>query len=150
ADERRKELNVERALLHARLRMLEQQEGALLDDGDDKATDSQTERAEMQRRLDEVHAAMASYGGGTEGLDRQLEIVRDCLLSARELVRFEPRRLRLDAMNTVLDADAAGGQQVDFVQVEAPRLARAFAAVRVQRADVPAGGLSIAAVERSL
>jgi len=150
ADERRKELNVERAMLHARLRMLEQQEGALLDDSGEQAADPHAERAEMQRRLDEVNAAMASYGGGTEGLDRQLEIVRDTLLSARELIRFETRRLRLDAMNTVLDADDAVGQEVAFVEVKAPRIARVFAAVRVQRADVPAGGLSIAAVERSL
>ena len=150
ADERRKELNVERAMLHARLRMLERQEGALLDDGGEQATDPHAERAEMQRRLDEVNAAMAGYGGGTEGLDRQLEIVRDTLLSARELIRFETRRLRLDAMNTVLDADDGVGQEVAFVQVAAPPISRAFAAVRVQRADVPAGGLSISAVERTL
>ena len=153
ADERRKELNVERAMLQARLRMLEHNEGALSEEfggkGDD-ATDPLAERVEMQRRLDELNAAMARYGGGTEGLDRQLEIARDALLAARELVHIEPRRLRLDAMNTVLDASDASGQEVEFVQVEAPRISRVFAAVRVQRANVPAGGLSISAVERTL
>jgi hypothetical protein len=150
ADERRKELNVERAMLHARLRMLEQQESALLDDDGGPATDPHLERADLQRRLDEVNAAMAGYGGGTEGLDRQLEIVRDTLLSARELIRFEARRLRLDAMNTVLDASDAAGAVVELVQATAPRITRVFAAVRIRRADVPAGGLSIAAVERTL
>jgi len=153
ADERRKELNVERAMLQARLRMLEHNEGALLEEvggkGED-AADPLAERAEMQRRLDEMNAAMAQYGGGTEGLDRQLEIVRDALLSARELVHIEHRRLRLDAMNTVLDEADIAGQPVEFVHVRAPRITRAFAAVRVQRADLPAGGLSIAAVERTL
>jgi hypothetical protein len=150
ADERRKELNVERAMLQARLRMLERQEGALLDDDGEQATDSHAERAEMQRRLDELNAAMASYGGGTEGLDRQLEIVRDSLLSARELIRFEPLRLRLDAMNTVLDEADPSGAVIELVQARATGITRAFAAVRVRRADLPAGGLSIAAVERTL
>jgi hypothetical protein len=153
ADERRKELNVERAMLQARLRMLEHNEHALSEEFGSKggdAADSLAERAEMQRRLDELNAAMAQYGGGTEGLDRQLEIVRDALLSARELVRIENRRLRVDAMNTVLDETQAGGQTIEFVHIQAPRIARAFAAVRVQRANLPAGGLSISEVERTL
>jgi len=153
ADERRKELNVERSLLQARLRMLEHNESALSEEFGGEAVDTAdplAERAEMQRRLDELSAAMAQYGGGTEGLDRQLEIVRDALLSARELVRIETRTLRVDAMNTVLDEGQTAGQTIEFVHIQAPRIARAFAAVRVQRADVPAGGLSIAAVERTL
>ena len=153
ADERRKELNIERSMLQARLRMLEHNERALSEEfggkGDDDA-DPLAERAEMQRRLDELNAAMAAYGGGTEGLDRQLEIVRDALLSARELVRIETRTLRVDAMNTVLEDAQSAGETIGFVHVQAPRITRAFAAVRVQRADVPAGGLSIAAVERTL
>ena len=153
ADERRKELNVERAMLQARLRMLEHNEGALSEEFGGKesdAADPLAERADMQRRLEELNAAMAQYGGGTEGLDRQVDIVRDALLSARELVRIEPRRLRLDAMNTLLEEAQGGGQEVEFVHVQAPRIARAFAAVRVQQVDVPAGGLSISAVERTL
>lgn len=153
ADARRTDLNVERAMLQARLRMLEQNEGALLaDEGDDskETTDPQAERADLQRRLDEMNAAVAQYGGGTEGLDRQLDIVRDTLLSAREQVRIEPHRLRVDAMNNVLDDADAGGMPIEFVFVQGPRTSRAFALVRVQRADVPAGGLSISAVERTL
>jgi hypothetical protein len=153
ADERRKELNVERAMLQARLRMLEHNERPLSEEfggKGDEAADPLAERAEMQRRLDEMNAAMAQYGGGTEGLDRQLEIVRDTLLSARELVHIEPYRLRLDSMNTVLDEADAAGQPVEFVRVQAPRITRVFAAVRVRKADVPAGGLSISAVERTL
>ncbi len=153
ADERRKELNVERAMLQARLRMLEQNEGALLtDDGADRkgAADPLTERAELQRRLDEMNAAMGQYGGGTEGLDRQLDIVRDTLRSARELLRIDLRRLSVDSMNNVLDDAEAGGTPIEFIHVQAPQISRAVAAVRVQRADMPAGGLSIAAVERTL
>jgi len=153
ADSRRKELNIERAMLQARLRMLEQREGALLQDqGDSGATaDPALEEAELRYRLEEMNAAMARYGGGTEGLDRQLEIVRDTLLAAASgTVRIGPRTLCLDAMNNVLDESEAGGTPVEFVHAQAPGISRAFAAVRVQRTEVPAGGLSIAAVERTL
>lgn len=154
ADARRKELNVERAMLQARLRMLEQNESALLagegEDRDDDDADPLAARAELQRRLDEMNAAMAQYGGGIEGLDRQLDIVRDTLLSARESIRIGSHSLRVDAMNNVLDEADGRGTPIEFVHVQAPRMSRAFAAVRVQRADLPAGGLSIAAVERTL
>lgn len=149
ADARRTELNVERAMLQARLRMLEQQESALLDDAHE-AADPLAQRAELQRRLDELNAAMAQYGAGTEGLDRQLEIVRDALISACQSIRIAPHSLRLDAMNAVLAASDAGGNPVEFVLVHSPEISRAFAAVRVRRSDMPAGGLSISAVERTL
>ncbi len=147
ADARRKELNVERAMLQARLRMLDSRESALLDEADD-AADPLAQRAELQRRLDEMNAAMAQYGGGTEGLDRQLDIVRDSLISATQSIRIAPHRLRLDAMNAVLGEGS--GVPVEFVLAHSPALSRAFAAVRVRRGDMPSGGLSIAAVERTL
>jgi hypothetical protein len=153
ADERRKEVNVSRAMLQARLRMLEQREGTLTEDvgGDGgEAADPLAERAELQRRLDEMNATMAQYGAGAEGLDRQLEIVRDTLLSARELVHIETRRLHLDSMNTVLEASQAPGPGIEFEHLQAPKMSRAFVAVRIRQSDVPAGGLSIAAVERTL
>jgi len=153
ADERRKELNVARAMLQARLRMLEQKEGTLLADvgaESDEATDPLAERAELERRLAEMNATMARYGAGTEGLDRQLDIVRNSLLSAREVVRIETRQLHLDSVNTVLDESQAGGTAIEFEYLRAPKASRAFVAVRIQRSDVSAGGLSIAAVERTL
>ncbi len=151
ADESRKALNVARAMLQARLRMLEQKESPLTEDlGGDEAADPLAERTELQRRLDEMNVAMAQYGAGTEGLDRQLEIVRDTLLSARELVRIATRRLHLDSMNTVLDESQGSGPAIEFEHLQAPKMSRAFAAVRIRRADVPAGGLSINAVERTL
>ncbi len=149
ADARRKELNVERAMLQARLRMLEQQEGALFDAADE-ATDPLAQRVELQRRLDGMNAAMAQYGGGTEGLDRQLDIVRDALVSATQSVRIAPHALRLDAMNAVLAESDSGGTSVEFVLVQSPELSRAVAAVRVRRGDMPSGGLAISAVERTL
>ena len=153
ADERRQEINVSRAMLQARLRMLEAREGTLTEDlgGDgEEGADPLAERAELQRRLDEMNATMAQYGAGTEGLDRQLEIVRDTLLSARELVHIDTHRLHLDSVNTVLDESQARGPVIEFEYLKAPKMSRAFVPVRILRTDVPAGGLSIAAVERTL
>jgi hypothetical protein len=93
---------------------------------------------------------MAQYGAGTEGLDRQLDIVRDALISATQSVGIAPHALRLDAMNTVLGQADAGGMPVEFVLVQSPQISRAVAAVRVRRSDMPSGGLSISAVERTL
>ena len=149
ADARRKELNVERAMLQARLRMLDSREGTLLDDAAD-AADPLAQRAELQRRLDEMNAAMAHYGGGTEGLDRQLDIVREALISATRSIRIAPHALRIDAMNAVLAEGDGGGMPVEFVLAQSPEASRAFAAVRVRRGDMPSGGLAIAAVERTL
>ena len=152
-DARRKELNVQRAMLQAKLRMLENHEAALLEDEGsdrDEAADPLAEQASLQRRLDEMNAAMAQYGAGTEGLDRQLEIVRDTLLSARDRIRIGTRTLRMDAMNNVLDDTDAAGTPIEFVHVQTPKVSRAFAVVLVRRADMPAGGLSIAAAERTL
>ena len=115
ADERRKELNVERAMLQARLRMMDSREGALLDPGEDLG-DALAQRAELQRRLEEMTAAMAQYGAGAGGLDRQLDIVRDALLSATKAIRIAPHTLRLDAMNNVLGPEDGGGAAVQSVK----------------------------------
>jgi hypothetical protein len=137
-------------MLRARLRMLDSREGALLEDDRDDAADPVAQRADLQQRLEQLTAAMAQYGAGSDGLDRQLEIVRDSLLSATATIRIAPHTLRLDAMNRLLGPDETGGMAVDFVLVRSAELSRAFAAVRIRRGDVPAGGLSIAAVERTL
>jgi hypothetical protein len=150
ADQRRRALNVQQAMLQARPRMLEQRERALLRDEGERwqAADPAFEAPGLRRRLEEIDTAMARYGAG--GLDRQLQIVRDTLLAAGQTIRIEPCTLRLDAMNTVLGESACGGVAVEFERVRAAEISRAFAVVRVRRGEMPAGGLPIAAVERSL
>jgi hypothetical protein len=152
-DKQKKDLEVTRALLQAKLRMLEHNEtsfSADLDSGEPERDDPAAERAQIEQRLAAMTGAMGQLGGGVEGLERQLEIVRDTLLSAREVVTIEDRRLRLDAMNTVLPDDDPGGAQVDFHVLTSPAVTRAYIAVRVRREDMPAGGLAISDVERAL
>jgi hypothetical protein len=150
ADKRGDELNVTRAMLQARLRLADAREGTLLDTGREAApADAATEIAELQLRLQDIQGAIEATGRGVDGLDRQLDLVRDTLLDARASIVIEPRTLRLDAMNRVVSA-AADGREVVFEHVQSAGRSQAFIAVRVQRAHVPAGGLAVAAVESSL
>jgi hypothetical protein len=151
ADKRGDDLNVTRAMLQARLRLLDAREDTLLDAGSDAAPgDAAAEIAELQLRLQDIQGAIEATGRGVDGLERQLDLVRDTLLAARASIVIEQRTLRLDAMNRVVPASAADGRDVVFEHVQGAGRSQAFIAVRVQRAHVPAGGLALAAVERAL
>ncbi len=156
---RGKELNIVRAMLQARLRMLAAGERGLIDEsadsGDtdasaDPAAAAAAERASIERQLAELDRSLGDLGSGPDALDRQLELVRDTLLHAREALAVAPRRLRVDAMNRVLPDDDPRGALIEFTHVAAPTGARALVTVSVARRDLPSGGLSIAAVERTL
>ena len=156
---RGKELNVVRAMLRARLRMLAAGERGLIDEsadggdadvGADPAAAAGAERASIERQLADLDRSLGDLGSGPDALDRQLELVRDTLLHAREALAVAPRRLRVDAMNRVLPDDDPRGALIEFTHVAAPTGARALVTVSVARRDLPSGGLSIAAVERTL
>ena len=151
ADKRGDDLNVTRAMLQARLRLLDAREDTLLEAGDDAAPDDPAaEIAELRLRLKDIQGAIDATGRGVDGLDRQLELARDTLLAARASIAIEQRRLRLDAMNRVVPGAAAEGRDVAFEHLQGAGRSQAYIAVRVRRADVPSGGLSLAAAERLL
>lgn len=161
---RGKELKVVRAMLQARLRMLAAGERGLIDESADSGVDlggdgegstdpaaaAAAERASIERQLADLDRSLGDLGTGPDALDRQLDLVRDTLLHAREVLSVAPRRLRVDAMNRVLPDDDPRGALIEFTHVTAPTGARALVTVSVARRDLPAGGLSIAAVERTL
>jgi hypothetical protein len=152
-DRQREEANVTRALLQARVRMLDANEEALepiaaVEGG--SAADPAAERAGIEQQLAAMTTATEALGAGVQGIDRKLEIVRDALLEAAQSIRIEPRRIRLDAVNTVLDEGAQGGAAIDFLQVTTREFSRAYVGIHVRRADVPAGGLAFADAERTL
>lgn len=151
ADQQRKDLNVTRALLQARLRMLERGEATLESpQSAGESGDLALERAEVERQLAGMSGAMEDLGAGVQGIDRKIEIVRDTLLAATQSVRLERRRLRVDATNTVLEDRAQGGSEIEFLQITTPEFTRAYVPVRVSRSEVPAGGLKFADAERAL
>lgn len=152
-DEQRREMNVTRALLQARLRMLDHKEATFepsVEGPDGESADPAVERADLERQLKGMSDAMEDLGAGVQGIDRQLEIVRDALLQARDELRVAPRSLRVDAMNTVLEGDAAGGTPVEFMQISTREFSRAYIGIHVLRANVSGGGLAFAEIERTL
>jgi hypothetical protein len=152
-DRQREDANVTRALLQARLRMLDANESTLEPmvgyDGE-AAADPAVEHAEIERQLAAMTAATESLGAGVQGIDTKLEIVRDALLEATQSLRIEPKQIRLDAVNTVLDENAQGGAAIAFLQITTREFSRAYVGIHVRRADVPAGGLAFADAERTL
>jgi hypothetical protein len=151
ADQQRKELDVTRALLQARLRLLERGETALESTGmAGESGDAALERADVERQLAAMASAAESIGGGVQGIDRKLELVRDTLLEAAQSIRVERRRLRLDAMNTVLEDEAPGGSPIEFLLITTREFTRGYVSIHVRKTDVPQGGLRFADAERVL
>lgn len=151
ADQQSKDQNVSRALLQARLRMLERGEATLEPpQSAGESGDPAAERADVERQLAAMTGAMEDLGAGVQGIDRKLELVRDILLAATESVQIERRRLRVDAMNTVLEDHAQGGSAIEFLQITTREFTRAYIPVHLRRSDVPQGGLRFADAERVL
>ena len=150
ADQQRKDLDVTRALLQARLRMLERGESALEPSGaTGESGDVALERADVERQLAAMTGAMENLGAGVQGIDRKLDIVRDTLLVATQSVRVERRTLRLDAMNNVID-EAQGGAPIEFLLITTREFTRAYVPIHIRKSDVPQGGLRFADAERVL
>lgn len=152
AASRSKEIVVVRAMLQARLRMLDnEEEGILSDDAQDSPKgDRAARRADLEAQIRRLGDTLADLGSGTDALDRQLDLVRDTLLHAREALNIVPLRLRVDAMNRVLPDDDPRGHLIELQHVPGARVHRAFFAVSISRRNLPDGGLNIQAAERSL
>jgi len=108
----RHELEIDRALLEARLRML-QREGAGLDGRQPDAA----ALARLEARLDANAHELDAAGGGTQALERALEVLRDTLATPAVLVRCAPRREILSTMNVRLTQPVDGPHlAVEFVE----------------------------------
>ena len=135
----------ERALLKARLQLLERQGAGMRSMlGGDGVTE-QSEAARLQAQLDENTHNLDSLGVGAESLDREFERIREALVDAGQLFCLSPRRLRLDRMNVVQGDDSAGaGDTLDLQTVRVPGdppLTRTVALTRFARADLLPAGL---------
>jgi hypothetical protein len=137
-------LSVLRAMLQARLRMLDRDEGCLMSDEPGVATDgpsdAQAQRTEIELQLARLSDRLAETGTGADTLDRQLDLARDTLLHAREVLGIQRQQLCLDGMNRVLLYDDSRGQLVAFDTARGAGADRAFLSVSIQRQDIPNGG----------
>ena len=134
---RREELARDRALLQARLKLLEQKgAGMRAALGGEGATPAESARinSELERNAEDLK----SLGGSAQGLEWELESVRKVLASPAEYLEVTQRKLRIDRMNVV--QETGDGEELEFQVARVPGnppRTRAFALVRFARADLP-------------
>lgn len=137
---RRDILERERALLVARLRLLQRQGTGMRSvfGGDGEATPGEQARLSEQVAGNERELAQLGPESGT--LDRQLECLADVFADARSCFSVEKRHLRLSAMNVLLASDSTGpAHEIDLLTAHVPGdppLVRSFTLVRIARGEL--------------
>jgi hypothetical protein len=136
----RRELQENRSLIRARLRLL-QQHGPGLGSmfGGEPAAPS--EQLRLAAELLENEHQLEAIGGNESLLEAEFDCLQAVLNNPQRYLHFAPQRLRLNTMNVVLDevtSDRAA--DVDFALAElsgTPPVRRAFVLGRVARSDLP-------------
>jgi hypothetical protein len=136
----RRELQENRALIRARLRLLKQHGpglGSLF--GAEPA--AQSEQARLDAELLENERQLNAIGGNETLLEAEFECLQNILFTPHRFLHFEPQRLRLNAMNVVVDEHSNDRvSNVDFAIAElsgTPPMRRAFVLGRVSRSELP-------------
>lgn len=136
----RRELQENRSLLRARLRLL-QQHGPGLGSMFGAAPAAHSEQDRLTAELLENERQLQSIGGSESLLEAEFDCLQAVLGNPQAYLHFAPKRLRLNTMNVVLDdSDSDRVANVDFAVAElngTPPLRRAFVLARVARAELP-------------
>lgn len=136
----RRELQENRSLIRARLRLLQQHGpglGSLFGEG----PAAKCEQERLAAELTENEKQLEAMGGSDSILEAELECLLEVLNNPQRHLSITPRQLCLDAMNVVLD-DAArdNATKVCFSVAElhgTPPISRAFVLARVPRSELP-------------
>ena len=136
----RRELQENRSLIRSRLRLL-QQHGPGLGSMFGEAPAAKCEQERLAAELMENERQLETVGGSDSILETELESLIAVLNNPQGHLRFEPKTLRLDSMNTVLDERVSDPERtVEFSIAElngTPPLSRAFVLARVARSELP-------------
>ena len=136
----RQDLQQNRSLIRARLRLL-QQHGPGLGSmfGADPAAKS--EQARLTEELAENERQLEAIGGNKSLLESEFECLQSVLGSPEQLLHFEPTHLRLNTMNVIVDESSTDRvANIDFSVAElngTPPVRRAFVLARISRSDMP-------------
>jgi hypothetical protein len=141
ADESRRDaLEQERALLKTRLQLLTRRGAGTREMLGERASSNASERIELEAALEANEQEIGALGLKTDALAHELDVICDVLGHPERHTNVEMKRVRLNAMNVVIDASAApdGGEIVfPLARVPASPLGeRAFSLVRFARADL--------------
>jgi len=136
----RQELQANRSLIRARLRLL-QQHGPGLGSMLGEAPAEAGQQARLEAELLDNERQLETMGGGEAVLEGELETLKAVLDKPQDYLSIEPRHLRINSMNVVLDETSSeSGSEVDFAVIELKGplpTHRAFILGRVARADLP-------------
>ncbi|MBL8373206.1 MAG: hypothetical protein JNL91_01235 [Candidatus Accumulibacter sp.] len=136
----RQELEANRALVRARLRLLRQQ-GPGLGSMFGQAPSARSEQAKLEQDLLENERQLAEIGSSESALEMELGCLKEVLGNPERYLRMEPRQVRVNAMNVVSEKGSAElAAEVDFHIADltgTPTVRRAFVLARVPRAELP-------------
>lgn len=136
----RRELENDRALIRARLRLLQQQ-GPGLGSVFGSAPALSSEQLKLEAELLENERQMEEIGSPQLALEDELDSLREVLEHPERYLRVEQRKIRLSTMNVVVDeksTDVASDIGFSLAQLTGvPQLQSAFVLARFARADLP-------------
>ncbi|NJD25352.1 MAG: hypothetical protein FIB06_08080 [Betaproteobacteria bacterium] len=134
----RHELQGNRALIRARLQLLQQHGpglGAMLGDG----PAAPSEQARLEAELLDNERQLAAMGGIEEQLAGELDALQSVFDRPQDYLAVAPKRVRLNTMNVVV-GESEAGTDIDFAVIDlkgpAP-VRRAFVIACVERSDLP-------------
>ncbi len=142
----RQELEGNRALIRARLRLLQQQ-GPGLGTLFGAPPAARSEQASLEAELLENERQLQAVGSSESALEAELACLKEVLENPERYLRIEQKQLRLTTMNVVTEKSSAEvAADVDFSVAEltgATKVRRAFVLARVARSDVPSSSPKI-------
>lgn len=141
ADESRRDaLEQERALLKTRLQLLARRGAGTHEMLGEGALSNASERIELESGLEANWREIEALGLRTDALAHELDVICDVLSHPERHTNVEMKRVRLNAMNVVIDASATpndGEIVFPLARVPASPLGeRAFSLVRFARSDL--------------
>ena len=146
----RRELEEERALIRARLRLLQQQGPGL-----GSFAGAQPEKLAVRERLEaqllDNERQLEACVGQQDVLDFEFEGLKDVLADPTSYLAFEAERRWIDTLNVL--CPAGQGAEIEFTQVRllgAQKATRAFVLGRFARTGMCAGQIDFAGAERLL
>lgn len=149
----RLELQDTRALIRARLRMLQQQ-GPGLGSVFAMAPGKGEEQLKLEERLLENERQLEALGSAEEALDGELEALCGVLAQPEKYVHLERKQLKLNSMNVVLDDTSTDiVSEIDFSLAQlsgAAKIQSAFVLARMDRSEMPEIRMNLADAERYL
>jgi hypothetical protein len=136
----REELQASRSLIRARLRLL-QQHGPGLGSMLGEAPAEAAQQARLEAELLDNERQLEEMGGGETVLEGELETLKGVLDNPQDYLSIEPKRLRVNSMNVVLDETSTeSGAEIDFAVIKLKGSLpahRAFILASIARADLP-------------